>query len=81
MNWIDLKTKIDAASPGDVIEIPKDIGPPPSGPIAIPKGVTVVLSDPLPIVQIFGEIDFYPKTVIDKMNEPEWWGKPKPKDV
>ena len=74
MNWTDLKTKIEAAIPGDIIEIPEGIGSPSEGPVNIPKGVTVVLSDPLPMVQILGEADFYPKSIIDKMNEPEWWG-------
>ena len=73
MNWTDLKAQIEAGIPGDVIEIPEGIGSPPPGPISIPKGVTVILSESLPIVQIFGEADFYPKNIIDKMSEPEWW--------
>ena len=75
MNWTDLKVKIEAASPGDVIEVSKGIGVPSLlTKITVPKGVTVVLSEPLPLVQIFGEADFYPAVIIDKMSKPEWWG-------
>ncbi len=51
--WVALKTRIEAALPGDKIEIPKGIGPPPDGPIIIPKGVTVKLNEPFGPMQIF----------------------------
>ncbi len=67
MNWTDLKVQIESAIPGDIIKIPKGIGPPPSGKISIPKGVTVILSEPFPLFQIF-------KTV-HNTDGLEWWGK------
>ena len=77
MNWTELKTKIEAALPGDRIEIPKGIGPPPEGKIDIPKGVTVILSEPLPLHQIFihelGQIQNK-----DNGSKAEWWGSIKP---
>jgi len=57
MNWTDLKIKIEAALPGDIIHIPKGIGSPPLEGINIPKRVTVILSEPLPLFQISEKID------------------------
>ncbi len=69
MNWTELKVKIEIASPGDEIEIPTGIGPPPDGPIIIPKGVTLILNEPFNPIQIFQPHE-------DKQgSKVEWWGE------
>lgn len=66
MNWTNLKIQIETAAPGDVTEIPKGISSSPPERINIPKGVTVILYEPLPSFQIFEGSDNTSKL--------KWWG-------